>query len=170
MDKALRYNWQRPNAGILSTKSFHTEDYTPSEIVQYHGAIKRVHFDILKGAKKVNQMIAKEYEVVLKLGEAHLVSHLEIAGLQTTSVDVSLKLDEPKSEDMPEKSQVVFHNEALFNQVKGLSSKYQKVLIGYKPPVSFQSTSGKACIMKTGTLPATHIKIRLHGGKGSREG
>ena len=104
LDKALRYNWQRPNAGALSTSSFHTEDYTPSEIVLYHGAVKRVHYDILKGARKVNQMIAKEYEVVLRLKEPSLVSHLEIAGLQTTSVDVSLKLDEQKSEDHSEKS------------------------------------------------------------------
>ena len=99
---------------------------------------------------------------MIQFSEAQ-ITHVEIHGLTCQMVDTSLKLIPSRSE------KAIFQNEELYQYFKNPSKKYQRVLVDYRPPISVQ-TPGRPNVLRMGSLPATHIKIKLHGGKGSREG
>ena len=54
----------------------------------------------------------------------------------------------------------VFKNEELYQYFKNPSKKYQQVLMDYRPPISVQ-TAGRPSVLRLGSLPATHLKIKL---------
>ena len=136
----------------------HCASYSPGQIAMF-GATHTMPFKLLKGAPKLKPLVGQEYEIVLKFSES-LISHVEIAGLQAAYVDVFIKLQSHAAEE-----KVVFSNAELYQYFKTPSKKYQHVLEDYKPPVSVQ-TAGKPSVLRLGSLPATHIKIKLYGGKG----